>query len=76
MAHVCAGLSFGEMALLQRGPRSASVIADMPTVCFEIPFEALDADEMRGVRKTLLANLALDLAERLRHANEEIRSLA
>lgn len=76
VAHVQAGMCVGEMAMIDRRPRSASVRADLPTVCLELPFSALDEPDMREIRHKLLANLAADLSERLRKANEEIRALS
>jgi CRP-like cAMP-binding protein len=66
------GQIFGEVALLDGGPRSATVIAaDDPTVLYSIRrdrFEELcKTDTALGYQ--IMRNLALDLAFKLRHQN-------
>jgi glutaminase len=75
VAHIDPGFSFGEMALIERQPRSATVRASQPTICLEVAFAALERPELREVRNKLLANLAADLSQRLRRANAEIQAL-
>jgi len=55
------GMSFGELAMLDRSRRTADVAAVSDTECLEVPFAALDADS----RAVFLANLARQLAQRL-----------
>ncbi len=71
------GLTFGEMALLDGGNRSADVIADERVVCYGLAVEQLQelAAEHPNIMITILGNLTRDFSERLRHANEEIRTL-
>jgi glutaminase len=71
------GLTFGEMALLDRGARSADVIADERVVCYGVAIEQLQelAAVHPNIMVTILANLTREFSERLRHANEAIRSL-
>jgi glutaminase len=71
------GLTFGEMALLDRGARSADVIADERVVCYGIAIEQLQelAAAHPNIMVTILANLTREFSERLRHANEAIRTL-
>jgi len=71
------GSTVGELALLDGGPRSADVLADQRTVC-----HAFSIDALKDLGKTrpqmlvqIFANLSRDLAERLRGANREIRTL-
>jgi hypothetical protein len=62
--------SFGEMALLDRQPRSATVTADNEVVCYvlsEPAFAALIA-ERPVIAVRLLANVARELSVRLRNA--------
>jgi glutaminase len=71
------GQSFGEMALLDGGKRSADVVADQKVMCY-----GFSVEEVRelGIAyptllNTILSNIARDLTERLRLANNEIRTL-
>jgi CRP-like cAMP-binding protein len=72
------GVSFGEMALLDEGRRSADVVCDGPCTVAVLSLGALAAlDESHpGVRPVIQANLAHLLARRLRAANAQIRALA
>ncbi len=71
LAGVRRGASLGEIAFLDRSPRSASVVAhDDVTVAFlsREAFDAMWLSKPDLVRK-LLANIAVDLAARLRYTN-------
>ena len=71
------GLSFGEMALLDGGPRSADVVADEYVVCYGFSVQRLRelSGENPEVLITIMANLAKEFSARLRRANDEIRGL-
>jgi len=71
------GLTFGEMALFGGGARSADVIADEKVICYGLAVEQLNelAAAHPNIMVTILSNLTRDFSERLRHANEAIRSL-
>ena len=77
MASIGPGLSFGEMALLDGGKRSADVVADERVICYGLAVEQLHeiAAQHPNILVTILGNLTRDFSERLRHANEEIRTL-
>ncbi|SDB07046.1 glutaminase A [Bauldia litoralis] len=71
------GVTFGEMALLDGGYRSADVVADERVVCY-----GFSVEQLREVGKThpalfttILGNMMRDFSERLRRANDEIRAL-
>ncbi len=67
------GLTFGEMALLDGGPRSADVIADEGVICYGMAVEAvreLSVDHP-NVLATILANLSREFSVRLRRANRQ-----
>jgi sulfate permease, SulP family len=71
------GTMFGELALLDEGLRSASVIADDNLICYSLSkadFAAL-ADEVPSVAIKLLASLGRELSGRLRVANRTIQQL-
>jgi glutaminase len=72
------GMVFGEMTLLGASQRSASVFADVDSTC--IVFDASDFDRISArdpqFKINLLANLAKDLADKLRTATQWIAALA
>jgi anti-anti-sigma factor len=72
------GTVFGELALLDRGARSASVEADGFLVCHALPQAEFDliARNHPAVAIRLLGNLDRELATRLRLANRTIHLLA
>jgi glutaminase len=71
------GLSFGEMALLDGGRRSADVVADERVVCYGFSVDSLNEMSASNpkVLITILGNMMRDFSERLRRANDEIRVL-
>ena len=77
LASYARGTIFGEMALLDRQPRSATVTAENEVVCYvlsEKAFETLIAEHpLIAVR--LLANVARELSVRLRNATRMISEL-
>ncbi|MSQ50919.1 MAG: cyclic nucleotide-binding domain-containing protein [Betaproteobacteria bacterium] len=71
-----AGTVFGEMALLDRGERSATVLADEDLVCLSlsrVQYDAL-ASEHPEVALKLLANLGRELSLRIRLLNQSLLS--
>jgi CRP-like cAMP-binding protein len=77
LATFSAGTVFGELALLDPGPRSATVVADEALVCYvltEQAFERLRKDHP-GIAIALLTNLGRELTRRLRRANRTIYQL-
>jgi glutaminase len=73
-----AGSAFGETALLDPGGFPADIFADLPISCAVLDYHRL-ASETSGVavqlRLTLVTNVARSLAQKLRHATQEIKSL-
>jgi glutaminase len=74
VASIGPGLSFGEMALLDGGKRSADIVADERVICYGLRVEQLHelTAEHPNIMITILGNLTREFSERLRHANEEI----
>jgi anti-anti-sigma regulatory factor len=72
-----AGTVFGEMALLDARPRSASVQADGPLVCYVMPRSAFDEVVARhhAIALKLMRSLAQELGRRLRLTNEIVDRL-
>ncbi len=71
------GTTFGELALMDNGTRSADVHADTAVTCLSIPVDVLRGDPgMQSLRGHLMELLARDLSDRLRRANSEIQALA
>ena len=77
VASIGPGLTFGEMALLDGGKRSADIVANERVICYGLGVEELQdlAVEHPNVMITILSNLTREFSERLRHANEEISVL-
>jgi len=68
---------FGEMAFLDRHPRSADALAERETDLFvlsRVKFDAL-ADQHKRLALNLFEGISRGLAHRLRHTNMELRSL-
>ena len=77
VASIGPGLSFGEMALLDGGKRSADIVADEKVICYGLAVDQLVelAAEHPNIMITILRHLTRDFSERLRHANEAISAL-
>jgi SulP family sulfate permease len=77
LASFSPGAVFGEVALLDEEPRSATVTADEELVCYVLDdarFRAL-TDEHPSIAIRLLTNLSRELSRRLRKANAMISQL-
>ncbi|NVO29295.1 glutaminase A [Donghicola sp. C2-DW-16] len=76
-ASIGPGQTFGEMALMDGGKRSATVVAKSDAMVYALSVEEvfrLSQDRPR-IEPTLLRNLVRNLSVRLRSANERIRHL-
>lgn len=71
------GQSFGEMALVDGGKRTADVFAEQTTICYGFPVDAVNEISQRrpNLMPTILANMVRNLTHRLGQANTEIRAL-
>lgn len=70
------GQAFGEMAMLDGGRRSANAVAAGPVICHAFGIERIReiAAEKPHIYSNLLQNLVRSLSDRLRAANEQIRT--
>jgi SulP family sulfate permease len=75
IASCAIGTTVGEMAFIQGATRSASVVADEDTACYELSRAAYDQilREHPAIASKLLTNLSLELARRLRRTSDELR---
>lgn len=71
------GTVFGEMALLDAKPRSATVQADGPLACYAMRRAVFDelVEQHHGIALKLLTSLSQELGRRLRFANDTINHL-
>ena len=78
LASFSPGMAFGEMALIDRAPRSARIVADEDSECAVLPLSAFDefTHSHPAIKIKLLHNLALELCRKLRKANRELNVLA
>ncbi|HET8577693.1 MAG TPA: SulP family inorganic anion transporter [Methylomirabilota bacterium] len=77
LASFSAGSVFGEIALLDEQPRSATVTADEDMVCYVLTEDAFRTlvREHQSVAITILRNLGRELSQRLRRATAMISQL-
>jgi len=78
LSTVSPGMAFGELAVLERGPRTADVRADIEVECFALSverFEALGVSHPH-IKMTILENLLRNLSQVMRRLNRELLALA
>ena len=78
IATLSPGMTFGEMAMVGQTTRSATVKADTDVKCWELRAADLDqlADSRPQLKIAILKNLAVILADKLKHANGVVAVLA
>ena len=75
LATFSTSMVFGEMAVIDRAPRSAMIVADTEAVCDVLrldDFEKLSTSHI-AIKIKLLENLCFCLCQRLRKANSKLR---
>ncbi len=74
LATFSTGMVFGEMAVIDRAPRSAKIVADTEVVCDVLGLEDFEnlSTTQPSVKIKLLENLSLCLCQRLRKANRKL----
>jgi CRP/FNR family cyclic AMP-dependent transcriptional regulator len=74
LRHLGSGDCFGEVALLDFGPRSGSVLADVDSLALEISAKDLTAVSLRDAEQFALIymNLGRELSRRLRDADDRL----
>ena len=77
LATFSAGMTFGEMAIIDHAPRSAIVQADTEVECDLLDVEDLTrlGESRPHIKIKLLKNLSLGLCRKLRKANREMSVL-
>jgi CRP-like cAMP-binding protein len=77
LASFSAGTVFGEVALLDQQPRSATVTADEKVVCYVLSEDAFHAlgESHPDIAIKILTNLGRELSRRVRRANAMISEL-
>jgi glutaminase len=73
-----AGMAFGELAVVDRSPRSADVRADRDVECRAVPiakFDALGQTHPR-IKMTILENLLRNVSRMVNRLNQEVAALA
>jgi anti-anti-sigma factor len=78
LSTLCPGTTLGEMALLDRNPRSADAFAESELVCFELDRSALERlqNDYPAVAFKLLTGVSAEISARLRLANAQYRFFA
>jgi glutaminase len=77
VATLSAGTTFGEMALIERAKRAASIVCESDVSCLRLDFKHLDnhtVEYSSTIHMRLILNLARIMSYRLRRANDTIRA--
>lgn len=78
LSTLSAGMTFGELAIVERGPRSADVRADSPVECYAISLDRFAAlgRELPRVKMTILENILGNVARMVVRLNREVATLS
>lgn len=74
---LCPGAIFGEMAVLDGNPRSATIVADGELGCLRLSIASLEelGTKFPEVRHALMAAIGLELSKRIRISNRALSAL-
>jgi glutaminase len=77
LATLSAGMTIGELALVDRGPRSADVYADTAATCLFLPLDAFDelSHSHPSIKIKLLQTLVRTAARMVARLNDELSTL-
>jgi glutaminase len=78
LATLSPGMMFGELAVVQRGPRSADVRADSAAECYVLSLQEFDSLSLTrpDLKNRLLENLLRTTAQTVYRLSDEVRVLA
>jgi len=78
LSTLSAGMTFGELAIIDRTARSADVRADMPVECYILSAAALDrlGDTHPAIKVVLLQNMLRSAHQMVSRLNQEVATLA
>jgi glutaminase len=78
LATFSAGMAFGEMAIIERAPRSALIVADTEVECDLLALDDFDRLSIScpEIKIKLLQNLGSGLSRKLRDAHRALRALS
>ena len=70
-------MTFGELAVIHRGPRSADVRADEPVECYSMSLDVFDqfVDTAPAIKIKILKNLLHNVSTMLTRLNQEVTNL-
>jgi glutaminase len=77
LATLSPGMTFGELALIDRAPRSADVRADEPVECYSMALEVFDqfVETAPAIKIKILKNLLHNVSTMLTRLNQEVTNL-
>jgi len=78
LSTLSSGMAFGELAVINRGPRNADVRADTEVECYVLGTDAFDAlsNTHPRIKMQILENLLRNVSQMLGRANRELAVLA
>jgi len=78
LSTLSAGMAFGDLAVVNRGPRSADVRADTPVACYALSLERFDTmtETHPRLKVVILQNLLRNVGQMLSRANRELATFA